>query len=95
MTSHTGITTTLIAMISNAAEEDTAVVVACSYLFRSLGTSIGISIQAAILQQVLRTQLALRLSSGDEASRIEERFRQSLDYIQQLDPKTADIVRNC
>ncbi|KAK2050404.1 major facilitator superfamily transporter [Colletotrichum somersetense] len=88
-----GITTTLVALLSNAAVQDTAVVVACSYLFRSLGSSIGISVCSAVLQQVLRTQLAARLSDGDEARRVEERVRESLDYIRQLPPAVAAEVR--
>lgn len=70
-------------------------VVACSYLFRSLGSAIGVSVASAILQQVLRAQLALRLGSGDEAWEIEERVRESLDYIKQLEPVTAELVRRC
>ncbi|KAK1980491.1 major facilitator superfamily transporter [Colletotrichum cereale] len=88
-----GITTTLVALLSNAAVQDTAVVVACSYLFRSLGSSIGISVCSAVLQQVLRTQLAARLSDGDEARRVEERVRESLDYIRELPPAVAGEVR--
>ncbi|EFQ28435.1 major facilitator superfamily transporter [Colletotrichum graminicola M1.001] len=88
-----GITTTLVALLSNAAVQDTAVVVACSYLFRSLGSSIGISVCSAVLQQVLRTQLASRLSDGDEARRVEERVRESLDYIRELPPAVAAEVR--
>ncbi|KAK1598502.1 major facilitator superfamily transporter [Colletotrichum navitas] len=88
-----GITTTLVALLSNAAVQDTAVVVACSYLFRSLGSSIGISVCSAVLQQVLRTQLAARLSDGDEARRVEERVRESLDYIRELPPAVAAEVR--
>ena len=72
---------------------------ACSYLFRSLGTSIGISVQSAVLQQVLRMQLAARLapdgSGGDTAAEIEERVRQSLDYINELEPEVARTVRKC
>jgi MFS family permease len=88
-----GITTTLIAMLSNAAVEDMAVVVACSYLFRSLGSSIGISTSSAVLQQVLRAQLAARLENGDQARYIEERVRESLDYIKELPPQIAAEVR--
>ncbi|TID02520.1 Vacuolar membrane amino acid uptake transporter fnx2 [Colletotrichum higginsianum] len=88
-----GITTTLVALLSNAAVQDSAVVVACSYLFRSLGSSIGISVCSAVLQQVLRTQLAARLSDGDEARRVEERVRESLDYIRELPPAMAAEVR--
>ncbi|KAI0128944.1 major facilitator superfamily domain-containing protein [Xylariales sp. AK1849] len=90
------ITSTLIAIISNAAPEDMAVAVACSYLFRSLGTTIGISISTAVLQQVLRTELASRLNNdGGLASEIEEHVRQSLDYIRELPPNLAGIVRDC
>lgn len=70
-------------------------VVACSYLFRSLGTAIGISVQSAVLQQVLRTQLAARLGSGSEAAAIEGGVRQSLDYINGLEPSVAALVRHC
>lgn len=89
------ITTTLIALISNAPKEDMASVIACSYLFRSLGSALGISVGAAVLQVVLRSQLASQLGSGDEAWEIEQHVRESLDYIKQLDSATADIVRHC
>lgn len=83
------------ALISNAAKEDAAVVIACSYLFRSLGSAIGVSVASAILQQVLRSQLAVQLGNGQDAHEIEERVRESLDYISQLPPGTAEIVRRC
>ncbi|KAK8088815.1 major facilitator superfamily transporter [Apiospora hydei] len=89
------ITTTLIAIIANCAPEDMAMAVACSYLFRSLGTTIGISLSTAVLQQVLRTELAARLQDGGRAAEIEEHVRQSLDYIRTLPPHVADTVRDC
>ncbi|KAK7988940.1 hypothetical protein PG989_009255 [Apiospora arundinis] len=89
------ITTTLIAIIANCAPEDMAIAVACSYLFRSLGTTIGISLSTAVLQQVLRTELAARLQDGGRAAEIEEHVRQSLDYIWTLPPRTAETVRDC
>jgi hypothetical protein len=84
-----------VALISNAPRADAAVVIACSYLFRSLGSSIGISLASAVLQQVLRAQLAARLGSGEEARRVEERVRESLDYIRTLEPAAARAVRAC
>lgn len=66
-----------------------------SYLFRSLGSAIGVSVASAILQIILRTQLAARLGNGDAVWEIEERVRASLDYIKQLDPETAALVRRC
>ncbi|TGJ80592.1 hypothetical protein E0Z10_g8186 [Xylaria hypoxylon] len=89
------ITTTLIAIIANAAPEDTAVAIACSYLFRSLGTTIGISISTATLQQMLRVNLAQNLGGADRAREIEGQVRLSLDYIRRLDPDVAIIVRKC
>lgn len=47
------------------------------------------------MQQVLRTQLAAQLGSGQEAREIEARVRESLDYISQLPPGTAEVVRRC
>ncbi|XWW97843.1 hypothetical protein V2A60_005830 [Cordyceps javanica] len=89
---YSGVTTSLIGLLANAAVEDTAIVVACSYLFRSLGSSIGISICSAVLQQVLRGELDRRLV-GDDAREIEDRVRQNLDYIRHLAPGVAEMVR--
>ncbi|RWA12136.1 hypothetical protein EKO27_g2958 [Xylaria grammica] len=89
------ITTTLIAIIANATPEDAAIAIACSYLFRSLGTIIGISISTATLQQMLRVNLAEELGSADRAKAIEEQVRLSLDYIRRLDPDISIIVRKC
>ncbi|KAI0871200.1 MFS multidrug transporter [Hypoxylon argillaceum] len=89
------ITTSLIAIIANAAPEDTAVAIACSYLFRSLGTTLGISISTATLQQMLRVNLAQELGGADRAREIEEQVRLSLDYIRKLDPDVAVVVRRC
>ncbi|KAI1281367.1 MFS multidrug transporter [Xylaria sp. FL0933] len=89
------ITSTLIAMIANAAPEDVAVAIACSYLFRSLGTTIGISVATATLQQMLRVNLAEKLGGADRAREIEEQVRLSLDYIRRLDPAVAMLVRKC
>ncbi|UKZ59335.1 uncharacterized protein TrAtP1_000650 [Trichoderma atroviride] len=86
-----GITTILVGLLANAAVEDSAVAIACSYLFRSLGASIGVGTSSAVLQQVLRSQLASRI--GDDAGQIEEKVRQSLDVIKELPPLLAQQVR--
>ena len=86
-------TTSLIAVISNASPEDQAIATACSYLFRSLGTVAGISLLNAILQQQLRTRLQVILGNGEEAEHVIQEVRQSLEYIKNLDPSTARLVR--
>ncbi|KAF7117887.1 hypothetical protein CNMCM5793_007218 [Aspergillus hiratsukae] len=90
-----GVTTTLIALLSNATPEDQAVVTACSYLFRSLGSVIGVSLSSTVVQQVLRGQLRYALRDSKDIDRIVQGVRQSLDYIKTLDPTVGRIVRGC
>ena len=88
-------TSSLIGLIANAAQDDQAIVTACSYLFRSLGSVVGISLSATVIQQSLRQQLRERLGSGDDAGHITDGVRQSLKFLETLDPITRDIVRKC
>ncbi|TAQ91243.1 hypothetical protein B7494_g459 [Chlorociboria aeruginascens] len=89
------ITTTLINVIANAAPQDQAIATACTYLFRSLGSVLGLSLASTVVQQSLRTQLRSSLDSGHDADEIVDRVRQSLDYIKELEPQTRSIVRLC
>ncbi|OJK03007.1 hypothetical protein ASPACDRAFT_1896282 [Aspergillus aculeatus ATCC 16872] len=91
----TGVTSTLISLISNATPEDQAVVTACSYLFRSLGSVIGLSLSSTVVQQVLRDRLQWALRESDDIDRIVAGVRQSLDFIKTLDPAVARVVRSC
>ncbi|PFH47894.1 hypothetical protein AMATHDRAFT_66575 [Amanita thiersii Skay4041] len=88
-----GITTSLIALIANAGQEDQAIATAVSYLFRSLGAVVGLSIGSTIVQDVLRYTLRLRLT-GEDVEEIIKHVRESLDYMGQLDPQTRMIVKN-
>lgn len=88
-----GVTTVLIALISNAAPEDQAVTTACTYLFRQLGAVIGIALSASVIQQQLRQSLAKNLGSGKDAAKVEKGVRESLDYLKKLSPQMRQIVR--
>ena len=90
-----GVTTSLIALIANAGPEDQAVVIACSYLFRSLGSVTGVSLCASAANSALRAQLKKELGSGKDVEKIAERVRQSLEYVRTLDPKLRAIVEDC
>ncbi|KAI9862336.1 MAG: hypothetical protein M1813_004812 [Trichoglossum hirsutum] len=90
-----GVTSSLVALIANAAAEDQAVAIAGSYLFRSLGSVIGVSLSATVVQESLRTHLRKALESGKEADEIVKHVRESLDYIKTLEPGVRDAVRNC
>ncbi|KAI9682042.1 MAG: hypothetical protein M1817_000096 [Caeruleum heppii] len=91
-----GVTTSLIALISNASYADQAVATACSYLFRSLGSAVGVSLTASVVQQFLRAHLRDALGgNGAEADEIVQKVRRSLDYIQTLEPGVRELVRDC
>ena len=81
--------------VSNATPEDQAVVTACSYLFRSLGSVVGLSLSSTVVQQLLRTRLRTGLRGSKDIDRIVEGVRQSLDYIKTLDPAVGRVVRSC
>jgi hypothetical protein len=81
--------------VSNAAPEDQAVTTACSYLFRSLGSVVGVALSSTIIQQSLRSNLKEALGSGKEADKVVQKVRRSLDAIKKLDPKIAELVRDC
>lgn len=89
----TGVTTTLIAIIANASPQDQAIATACSYLFRSLGSVFGLSLSASVIQVRLRQALSRALGNGDDADKIEQGVRRSLDYLRRLDPPVQAIVR--
>jgi hypothetical protein len=90
-----GVTTTLTALIANAGYEDQAVAIACSYLFRSLGSVMGVSLCATAANQSLRASLKVKLGSGEDADRIAKKVRQSLEFIKTLEPGVREIVREC
>ncbi|KAJ6504440.1 member of the major facilitator superfamily [Mycena vulgaris] len=91
----TGVTTSLIALISNAGPADQAMATATSYLFRSLGSVVGLSIGSTLLQVSLRTSLRAKLTGTDvDVDEIIRRVRESLKYIDELDPTTAGVVRS-
>lgn len=88
-----GITTSLISLIANAGQVDQAIATAVSYLFRSLGSVIGLSIGSTLVQTTLRSVLH-RTLHGENVEEIVQRVRESLDYLKELDPDTQLIVRS-
>jgi len=87
-----GVTTTLVALIATASVADQAVVIAVSYLFRSLGVVVGISVSTALVQGNLKRSLEEKLK-GENVAELIRRIRESLDYVDQLDPETQAHVR--
>ena len=94
-----GVTSTLIGLIANASHEDQAIATACSYLFRSLGSVLGVSMSATVANQALRTSLASELPkvglSERKALQIADRVRESLAYLRRLEPNVRAVVAEC
>ncbi|KAI1784813.1 MFS general substrate transporter [Ganoderma leucocontextum] len=89
-----GVTSTLVALVANAGPEDQAVATAVSYLFRSLGSVVGLSVGTTLTNDVLRNSLRKRLS-GEHVEEIIRRVRESLGYLNQLEPAVrAKVVRS-
>ncbi|TFK56122.1 vacuolar amino acid permease [Heliocybe sulcata] len=79
------ITSTLIAMIAGVVKEDMAVATGITYLFRTTGQVLGVSLSGAILQAVLVNKLRSRIH-GPNALEIIENIRHSVNIIPSLDP---------
>ncbi|KAK7036105.1 Mfs multidrug transporter [Favolaschia claudopus] len=88
-----GVTTSLIALIANAGPADQAMATAVSYLFRSLGSVVGVSLGSTVLQLSLRSALHESLPPDVDIDDIITRVRASLSAIDELEPATAAIVR--
>lgn len=91
----TGITTTLIALLACATQADQAIATAISYLFRSLGSVLGISLGSTLVQDALRTDLRARLAGrpGIDVEKIVEQTRASLASLKTLPVEIQEIVR--
>ncbi|KAJ3208860.1 hypothetical protein HDU67_006505 [Dinochytrium kinnereticum] len=86
------LTTTLVAMLAAVSQRDMAVGSAMTYLFRSTGAVLGVSMSQAALQSVLKTELYRRFT-GPDAERIVEIARKSAaDLRVRLDPDIVPIV---
>ncbi|KAF8165158.1 vacuolar amino acid permease [Crassisporium funariophilum] len=79
------ITSTLIAMIAGVYKEDMAVATGITYLFRTTGQVLGVSLSGALLQSILLKKLRERIQ-GPDAQQIIYAIRHSAQIIPTLDP---------
>ena len=80
--------------VSNVSAADQAVATACSFLFRSLGAVVGVSLVGNLIQNVLRIRLRASLEL-QEADQIIRGIAQSLEFIKELPSGTRAIVQDC
>jgi len=81
------LTGTLIAMVASVDRADMAVATGITYLFRTVGQVLGVSLSGTIIQGVLVRELRGRIT-GPNSEELINKIRHSTDVIRTLDPKT-------
>ncbi|TFK99106.1 vacuolar amino acid permease [Pterulicium gracile] len=81
------ITTTLIAMIASVRKDDMAVATGITYLFRTTGQVLGVSLGGAVLQSVLLQNLRARITGPGAAE-----VRRSWLFCESLDEHSTSII---
>ncbi|KAF4917153.1 Multidrug resistance protein fnx1 [Colletotrichum fructicola] len=80
------LTITLLGCISAVDHSQQAVITSATYLARSLGGTVGITIGSAVYQNVLKSRLWERFSDYPNAAEIIGRIRDDLDELKHLPP---------
>ena len=88
------LTTTLLALISAVDHKEQAVITSASYVFRSTGSAIGITIASAVFQNILKLRLWARLGGWKGAPEIIKKLRDSLEEIDKLPVGQRAVVRD-
>ncbi|KAG6033163.1 hypothetical protein E4U41_006978 [Claviceps citrina] len=86
------LTTTLLACIAAVDHAQQAVVTSATYLARSLGGTVGITIGSAVYQNVLKARLWDRFGDQPDAADEIRRIRDDLDELRHLPPGWYDGV---
>lgn len=81
--------------MASTSPKDQAVAISCLHLFRSLGSEIGLALSAAIVQGVLRKELNTELKGNADVESIIEHVRESLEFLDGLEPDVRGAVRLC
>lgn len=80
------LTTTLLACIAAVDHSQQAVITSATYLARSLGGTIGITVASAVYQNILKAHLWSRFGDEPGAADVIQRVRDDLDEIRKLPP---------
>ncbi|KXJ93021.1 major facilitator superfamily domain-containing protein [Microdochium bolleyi] len=86
------LTITLLACLAAVDHSQQAVITSATYAFRSIGSTLGITISSAVYQNVLKAQLWDRFGGEPGAADEIQRIRDDLDEINHLPPGWRDGV---
>ncbi|KAL6878972.1 MFS general substrate transporter [Trichoderma novae-zelandiae] len=88
------LTTTLLACIAAVDHSQQAVITSATYLARSLGGTIGITVSSAVYQNLLNDRLWQRFGDEPHAADIIQKIRDDLGFLKHLPPGWHDGVLN-
>ena len=86
------LTITLTAFVAAVDHQYQAVITSASYAFRSIGSTIGITIASAVFQNILVVELWSRLGHRKSAAERISKVRDRLDYVKNLPPSWREPV---
>ncbi|KAF2149556.1 MFS general substrate transporter [Myriangium duriaei CBS 260.36] len=89
------LTISLLALLAAVSHRDQAVITSAQYAFRSTGSTIGITLAAAVFQNVLSNGLENRFGDRPDAGRIIARLRDDPGEIAGLGPRWRKGVEEC
>ncbi|KAL2044797.1 hypothetical protein N7G274_002572 [Stereocaulon virgatum] len=78
------LTTTLVALISAVEHKEQAVITSASYVFRSTGCAIGITVASAVFQNILKLRLRARFGDRSDAAEFIKQMRDNLEVVHNL-----------
>ncbi|KAF1846586.1 MFS general substrate transporter, partial [Cucurbitaria berberidis CBS 394.84] len=91
-----GMTSTLVVVVAVARPEDQAIVTACVYFYRQLGTTVGLAVISLVFRQVLAWRLLKRLAGAPDfeldTEETVKRVIESLKYLGKLPAEIRAIV---
>ncbi|KAI1489101.1 MFS general substrate transporter [Biscogniauxia mediterranea] len=96
-----GMTATLVVVVVVAPAADQAVVTACIYMYRQLGTTVGLAVVSLVFRRVLAAGLLRRLGGDGDGSdwegldvdEVVRRVSESLSYLERLPAGAREVVR--
>ncbi|KAH0498073.1 hypothetical protein TgHK011_005350 [Trichoderma gracile] len=86
------LTITLLASIAAVDHSQQAVITSATYLARSLGGTIGVTVSSAVYQNVLNDRLWRRFGDEPHAAEIIQKIRDDLNFLKHLPPGWHDGV---
>ncbi|PQE30576.1 MFS multidrug transporter protein [Rutstroemia sp. NJR-2017a WRK4] len=82
-------------LVASVKREDQALAVSAAFVFRSAGSTLGVTLASTVFQNMLRTNLVRQLAGEDDADRIIRILRENFEAIWTLPESMRELVRDC